>query len=595
MDGSVSSNGSVPKADARAHAGEGCQSSLGIAATLAAGIASNTVMTIAARFLFAVVVITLLGCGPGDGEVGEPGSEGLGVGATAGVGAVNPAAAPVVAIPTCEEFCGEDALAYGVLASDGESCVWFEGGDPTIAQNVVWPRGFAARFTAAGVELIDPDGEVLAREGDLLEMGGGNHDREEPSCAPGEGGGSVWLARTVQVVEGIPESIGDGEDNGGQPATVIANQPTLPTAEAYEHVGVATDPGELQRQWQRFGLADVPPVIDLDRRVLLFAGFGESGSCPYVFDGIAVEGQTVTFLDAQTQQECDADYNARTIVVSVAQGELPDGFLTLDLPADAGDVDVSVSGSAEPPPPTPNVVSAAITDVDLTVEPHELSAGEDAVVMIRNSTQADRVASGQVVTIDRWSGRHFEALGTLTAGEDVVEVGPGDTEALLSLSTRDPQFPTTESGWFRLTAALDVTTGSFGRLDARGHLHILANEAADRPGAHAITSGPPCGPNSSCASILLIDGVEFSPSCGLVDPAGVTEDVYATGEGHTVHVIDGVDPRVMVAWDNEHCGPPLDGRWRVMFAADQRGSTAENDAWCQASLNGPDPDEGFTC
>lgn len=80
-----------------------------------------------------------------------------------------------------------------------------------------------------------------------------------------------------------------------------------------------------------------------------------------------------------------------------------------------------------------------------------------------------------------------------------------------------------------------------------------------------------------------------SPSCGLVDPAVVTEEVYAAGEGHTVHVIDGVDPRVMVAWDNEYCGPPLDGRWRVMFAADQRGSTAENDAWCQASLNGPIP------
>lgn len=69
------------------------------------------------------------------------------------------------------------------------------------------------------------------------------------------------------------------------------------------------------------------------------------------------------------------------------------------------------------------------------------------------------MATGQVVTIDRWTGRHFETLGTLTGGEDVIEVGPGDTEALLSLSTRDPQFPTAEAGWFRLNAILTSAPG----------------------------------------------------------------------------------------------------------------------------------------
>ena len=65
-----------------------------------------------------------------------------------------------MAIPTCDEFCGEDALTYGVLASDGEGCVWISDDDQPGATSVVWPHGFSARMSDTGLELLGPDGEV---------------------------------------------------------------------------------------------------------------------------------------------------------------------------------------------------------------------------------------------------------------------------------------------------------------------------------------------------------------------------------------------------------------------------------------------------
>jgi hypothetical protein len=164
---------------------------------------------------------------------------------------------------------------------------------------------------------------------------------------------------------------------------------------------------------------------------VLFFGFGESGSCPVVFAGIAVEGPTVRLLDDQPAQDCTDDYNRRTLAVSVAKGVLPEGYLTVD-------------------------------------------------ILIRNDTADDRVATGQVVTIDRWTGHHFETLGQVTGSEGVVEVGPQATGELLQLDTGDPEFPTGEPGWLRLTAHLDVATGDFGRLDARGYLQ-LTEQTAEAP------------------------------------------------------------------------------------------------------------------
>ncbi|MGI9017204.1 MAG: hypothetical protein ACR2HR_08905 [Euzebya sp.] len=80
----------------------------------------------------------------------------------------------------------------------------------------------------------------------------------------------------------------------------------------------------------------------------------------------------------------------------------------------------------------------------------------------------------------------------------------------------------------------------------------------------------------------------------MIDPQFVTGEVYAAGEGVTAHVLDGDDPRVMAAWETT-CQPPLEGRWHVMFSAEEFGTDEHNAAWCRVSLNGPDPTEGYTC
>lgn len=178
---------------------------------------------------------------------------------------------------------------------------------------------------------------------------------------------------------------------------IYVDQATLPSAEAYEHVGVATTSGELGPQWQRFGFADVPPVIDMESRDVVFFGFGESGSCPVVFGGIDVDGSTLRFIDDQPEQGCTADHNPRTIAVSVAEGVLPDGYLTIDMPADAEDVTISMSGTGEPPPATADAVSASISDVSLVPEPARAPIGTAIDVLIHNRSGPSSWTSTPVI------------------------------------------------------------------------------------------------------------------------------------------------------------------------------------------------------
>lgn len=125
------------------------------------------------------------------------------------------------------------------------------------------------------------------------------------------------------------------------------------------------------------------------------------------------------------------------------------------------------------------------------------------------------------------------------------------------------------------------------------NLH-LTEQIAEVPPGLSITAGPPCNDTGACPAGVLIDGVFYLQSCGLIDPAAVSDQVYATGEGITAYVLDDVDPRVMLAWETT-CEPPMDGRWHVLSAAD-RSRTPENEAaWCRVSLHGGDPAEGFDC
>lgn len=106
----------------------------------------------------------------------------------------------VVALPTCEDdFCGEDAELGGELATDGQ-CVWVEGESTSNNTDVRWPQASTARIGPDGLELMDPNGAVLAREGDRLRLTGGVYDGDGSTCAPGGDPSTEFWVRGIEVV-----------------------------------------------------------------------------------------------------------------------------------------------------------------------------------------------------------------------------------------------------------------------------------------------------------------------------------------------------------------------------------------------------------
>jgi hypothetical protein len=70
----------------------------------------------------------------------------------------------------------------GGVAADGTYCVWLtDRGEP---QPVLWPPGYQARLDP--LEILDPDGQILAREGDMLVVSGGSVPVDPAPCSLGQ-------------------------------------------------------------------------------------------------------------------------------------------------------------------------------------------------------------------------------------------------------------------------------------------------------------------------------------------------------------------------------------------------------------------------
>lgn len=92
-----------------------------------------------------------------------------------------PSALPVVRIPTWPDpppASGACPLAHlGRVTLRGDPAglsrpVWVQRIDGGQQLDIVWPYGFTARFNP-DLELLNAEGEVVAREGDVLDLGGG--------------------------------------------------------------------------------------------------------------------------------------------------------------------------------------------------------------------------------------------------------------------------------------------------------------------------------------------------------------------------------------------------------------------------------------
>ena len=70
----------------------------------------------------------------------------------------------------------------GGVTADGTYCVWLtDRGEP---EAVLWPPGYRARL--GPLEILDPDGQIVAREGDMLIVSGGTVPVDPALCNLGQ-------------------------------------------------------------------------------------------------------------------------------------------------------------------------------------------------------------------------------------------------------------------------------------------------------------------------------------------------------------------------------------------------------------------------
>lgn len=86
----------------------------------------------------------------------------------------SPQTGDIIAVPTVPHADGEGcrlALLAGTLIVHPVWGVAVDGG--SVPQLVFWPKGFSARLTDDGADLLDRDGRVVAHTGDEVRASGG--------------------------------------------------------------------------------------------------------------------------------------------------------------------------------------------------------------------------------------------------------------------------------------------------------------------------------------------------------------------------------------------------------------------------------------
>jgi hypothetical protein len=105
-------------------------------------------------------------------------------------------AVPPITLPT-HEFTGAGGVLFGVTLRAGGGCIWLEG--DIVRYTTMWPAGYSARGTPA--QLIAPDGLVVAKEGDRLEVDA--TDRNGIGITNCQVGPNVLIVGEVVSVNGI--------------------------------------------------------------------------------------------------------------------------------------------------------------------------------------------------------------------------------------------------------------------------------------------------------------------------------------------------------------------------------------------------------
>jgi len=83
----------------------------------------------------------------------------------------------------------------GGAGMDGQYYVWVESGG--VRTHVRWPAGFGARLDP--LEVVDRDGQVMAREGDVIQVAGGA-GTADAAVVEAIGASQVFVAHSLPVV-----------------------------------------------------------------------------------------------------------------------------------------------------------------------------------------------------------------------------------------------------------------------------------------------------------------------------------------------------------------------------------------------------------
>lgn len=102
--------------------------------------------------------------------------------------------AGVVSIPTSDWKPGDPvslARTSGILAVTTAQCLYVadESGS-ALGGGIVWPAGYTARAVGGDIEVLNPAGEVVARTGAPIILGGGYGRSNEPAGCAGVDGKS---------------------------------------------------------------------------------------------------------------------------------------------------------------------------------------------------------------------------------------------------------------------------------------------------------------------------------------------------------------------------------------------------------------------
>jgi len=131
--------------------------------------------------------------------------------------------------------------------------------------------------------------------------------------------GVLWAAQP-----GRSESTEPGPRSRG---VLLASSVTLPEGRSRDIAVLATNRRALRRTWRQFGLEGAPMLVDFDRRYVLFAGTGESGTCPLEYKDFDTEGRLVRLrlFAAWAQRACTDDFRPRTFVIGANKRNFPNG------------------------------------------------------------------------------------------------------------------------------------------------------------------------------------------------------------------------------------------------------------------------------